>query len=206
MAEHDTYSIFSIYIVRWVQVQITLILILAIATLTVLSLGQLKFGVFKDLVLFVFRPLINIQMLCYMQVYLFMTGEQIIMRSLILFEKDKDINEVTYIYNNTNLFMVRERKHGIAMKLFYTFNLIFCSIFIIVIYYEGLDEVLDDRLDIDDEVVSVKNVLYYLIVISLITLIIIQLFVEFHIFFLMCKLHYIEFKRVKLQMMSVLAS
>ena len=71
------------------------------------------------------------------------------MRSLILFEKDKDINEVTYIYNNTNLFMVRERKHSIAMKFFYTFNLIFCSFFIIVIYYEGLDEVLDDRLDID---------------------------------------------------------
>lgn len=62
------------------------------ATLTVSIMGEMKFGLLKDLILFVFRPLINLQMLCYMQVYLFMTAEQVIVRSLILFEKDKDIN------------------------------------------------------------------------------------------------------------------
>ena len=135
-----------------------------------------------------------------------MTAEQIIIRSLILFEKDKDINEVNYIYNNTNQFMIRERKISITMKFFYYFNLLFCSIFIIVIYYEGLDEVLDDLLPYDIYIVYAKRILYYCVFCTLGCLIIFQLFVQTHIFYLMCKLHSLEFQRVKFQMLSIFGS
>ena len=175
-----------------------LIIILAVSSICTFMVGVVEFDTFNDLVLFVFRPIINMQMMCYMQVYLFMTAEQVIMRSLILFEKDKDINEVTFIYNNTNQFMVRERKISIVMKVLYTFNLIFCILFILVIYYEGLDEVFDDALGIDEYVVRLKKVLYYLVFGTLVALIVSQVTVELHIFFLMCKLHYLEFKRVKM--------
>ena len=94
--------------------------------------------------------------------------------------------------------MVRERKINIVMKIFYILNLIFCSFFILVVYYEGLDEVFDDALGIDLYVEKLKYILYFLIFGFLFSLIVTQITVELHIFFLMCKLHYLEFKRVKM--------
>ena len=67
-----------------------------------------------------------------------------------------------------------------------------------MIYYEGLDEVFDDALGIDEYVLRLKKVLYYLVFGTLVALIVAQVTVELHIFFLMCKLHYLEFKRVKM--------
>lgn len=207
--EHDTYCITAVYMFRWVQVQLFISLVLAISTLIVLifsSLGRLQFVIFNDLVLFVFRPLIYISMVCYLQVYLFMTAEQIIMRSLILFERDKDINEVTFIYNNTNQFMVRERKMNIAMKIGYMSNLIACFSFLFVLFYEGVDFLMDDRLDFDDQIRDLKFVLYILLAIILVCLFIFQILIQFHLFYLMYKLHYLEFRRVFFQMLSVFIS
>ena len=79
-AEHDTYCITSVYIFRWMQVELIFIILLAVSTLTVLCLEDIDFILFQDLVLLVFRPIINMSMMCYLQVYLFMTAEQIIMR------------------------------------------------------------------------------------------------------------------------------
>lgn len=75
-----------------------------------------------------------------------------------------------------------------------------------MLYYEGLDEVLDDQLDIDDLIVSIKTVLYVIIIVSLVAMIIFQQFTELHIFYLMCKLHHLEFKRVRMQMFVVVVS
>ena len=64
--ENDTYSVLSIHIIRWVQVMLVLIIILALCSLTVFIMGEMEFDNFNDLVLFVFRPLINMEMMCYM--------------------------------------------------------------------------------------------------------------------------------------------
>ena len=145
-------------------------------------------------------------MMCYWQVYMCMMGELIVMRSLILFERDKDINEVTYIYNNTNMFMHREKLMQRFMKAFYYFNLLCCFGFLCVLYYEGFDVLLDDRLDIDYEISTIKNGLYYFIVAMLVGIVGGQAFVQIHLLLLMCKLHYFEFKRVGVQMASMLIS
>ena len=64
--ENDTYSVLSIHIIRWVQVMLVLIITLALCSLTVFIMGEMEFDNFNDLVLFVFRPLINMEMMCYM--------------------------------------------------------------------------------------------------------------------------------------------
>ena len=64
--ENDTYSVLSIHIIRWVQVMLVLIITLALSSLTVFIMGEMEFDNFNDLVLFVFRPLINMEMMCYM--------------------------------------------------------------------------------------------------------------------------------------------
>ena len=102
--------------------------------------------------------------------------------------------------------MIRERKLSVVMTIFFVFNLAFCSLFMIVIYYEGLDEVLNNELRIDELVLKAKKYLYYFIIGTLISLIAFQLFVQSHIFYLMCRLHHLEFKRVRMQMFSVVAS
>lgn len=106
--ELDTYCLTSTYIIRWIQVQLCLVIILGTATFVLLTLPEMNYHLFKGLILFIYRPLIYLSMMCYMQVYLCMTAEQLIIRFLILFERDKDINEVTFIYNNTNDFLRKE--------------------------------------------------------------------------------------------------
>ena len=39
--EHDTYSVFSIYIFRWVQVQLILVVLLAFSTLVLIILNEI---------------------------------------------------------------------------------------------------------------------------------------------------------------------
>ena len=158
------------------------------------------------MILFVFRPLIHLAMICYLQVYLFMTAEQLIMRFLILFEKDKDINEVTYIYNNTNNYMNKEQNLNTIFKVIYSFNILFCMCMIFVVYYEGLDELMNDRLNIDEEVVDIKKIVMYIYVVCLVIVIFFQISFEIHLFYLLYRYHYLEFNRVAKQMATVLTS
>ena len=48
--------------------------------------------------------------------------------------------------------------------------------------------------------------MFWIIIVTLITLIIGQSLIEVVTFYFLCKLHYLEFKRVRMQMFSVLAS
>ena len=78
VVDHDTYCITGVYILRWLLVQLALIVMLAVSTLAVMIISDtthLEWHLFSKLILFIFRPLINISMMCYLQVYLFMTAE-----------------------------------------------------------------------------------------------------------------------------------
>ena len=58
--------------------------------------------------------------------------EYYIMRFLILFEKSKSIDQITFLYNNTMEFRVKEERLKIKLIIFYTFStligIVACSV------------------------------------------------------------------------------
>lgn len=79
-------------------------------TLVILLLPDVSVITFQNLMLYLYRPMIYAGYAWFLQVQLFISIEYYIMRYLILFEKDKSLEEITFEYQNTMKYRRDERK------------------------------------------------------------------------------------------------
>ena len=108
-AEYDTYCVTSVYILQIGRIQMILCLALSICTVILLVMPDVKVLTFQRLLLYMYRPVVYASYFWFLQVYLFISIEYYIMRQLILFEWNKSVDEITFLYQNTLEFRKSEQ-------------------------------------------------------------------------------------------------
>ena len=110
-AELDTYSPISFYILVTCKLQLITMMALSIFNITLINLPKFEQPEqFQNLMLYFYRSVVEILYFWLIQLFLLMTAEFYVMRSVILFERSQPIESLTFVYNNTNMHKKRERK------------------------------------------------------------------------------------------------
>ena len=77
---------------------------------------------FQNLMLYMYRPIVYISYIWFLQIQMLVSIEYYIMRYLIIFEKDKSLGEITFEYSNTVVF--REEEHKLVNKIKFAYYII----------------------------------------------------------------------------------
>lgn len=80
-----------------------------------LVLPEVSVLMFQNLMLYMYRPIVYISYIWFLQIQMLISIEYYIMRYLIMFEKDKSLGEITFEYSNTVVF--REEEHNLVKKI-----------------------------------------------------------------------------------------
>lgn len=208
--EQDTYCVTNVYIVQVCKIQLCISILLSVVNVIMFYLPEFKDPrSFQSLLLYGYRQVINLQYFGLMQIYFLMVAEYYVMRYLILYEKNKSVQQIAYLYNNSVEFQKKEEK--IKCRLIFTYISIDIVFFISSICLQ-ISDILDvnkyeryeDCIDMNKGHFSPLGIIFQTILMSLaFACFLAGFFIFTHLLYLMYKRHRLEFKRSQTSMITV---